>query len=87
MTRQAILPLLAALATRASGIVVSNAAGSVAAARSAEWRSCLVAEGEDQRFWSTEWSALEGDLEQLRSLAAPIPTEKSAKARQRAFVC
>eukprot|EP00429_Kryptoperidinium_foliaceum_P135437 CAMPEP_0176273418 /NCGR_PEP_ID=MMETSP0121_2-20121125/46210_1 /TAXON_ID=160619 /ORGANISM="Kryptoperidinium foliaceum, Strain CCMP 1326" /LENGTH=275 /DNA_ID=CAMNT_0017613603 /DNA_START=69 /DNA_END=896 /DNA_ORIENTATION=+ len=72
MTHPTMWALLAALVPQASGIAIfssSSSAVAASAARSAEWRRCAEVEAEDQSFWSEEWSGLEAELEELRSVS------------------
>eukprot|EP00429_Kryptoperidinium_foliaceum_P066018 CAMPEP_0176059298 /NCGR_PEP_ID=MMETSP0120_2-20121206/29551_1 /TAXON_ID=160619 /ORGANISM="Kryptoperidinium foliaceum, Strain CCMP 1326" /LENGTH=279 /DNA_ID=CAMNT_0017392835 /DNA_START=102 /DNA_END=941 /DNA_ORIENTATION=- len=40
-----------------------------ASALSGEWRGCMEAEAEDERFWASEWSELEAELLQIEVAA------------------
>jgi len=79
-TAAALAALAAACAPHGAAAVKVAARGQVAAsALSAEWRGCLEAEAEDERFWASEWSELEAELVQIEAAANGTVTAAAPK--------
>eukprot|EP00445_Apocalathium_hangoei_P006126 CAMPEP_0203864212 /NCGR_PEP_ID=MMETSP0359-20131031/14632_1 /ASSEMBLY_ACC=CAM_ASM_000338 /TAXON_ID=268821 /ORGANISM="Scrippsiella Hangoei, Strain SHTV-5" /LENGTH=273 /DNA_ID=CAMNT_0050781909 /DNA_START=53 /DNA_END=874 /DNA_ORIENTATION=+ len=76
MARRALTPLVLLLAAPAAGAVSlagHSALASGLEARAADWRAVSQAEADERRFWASEWSDLETDLERLHDVVEPAP--------------